>query len=1043
MAVAIDPVNITELKNFAGFDEESDIYSKLDFINTILLKDSPQTGINFNKILDEDPIFKITHEGVTHKVSYVIGGSHGINAIYNNSNLLKVNDVHTSYINKNSKINSNNRFFTEWKKLDMDTLVKSFDCDLHLFINTHTADGKGVDLLTDICKSEGVYYNTVSEILTRFFEIVKENINRTFEFLFYNNEAESKKGYFFDIDAELKKFGYKIQRESNGSIITCGRIQSLGRAHLDGLPHRAGSNIFGRIWYTLAKLNPDGSVVIKPNGYPDTTRVILYDVAWERAFKVLPIENFQGNNVMKYHDSYQVKYYFNNDDVSIVMFSLYDIIKNYISLIEQPDYRKRHKAILRLYFIMSILKNRELINEDIKREILDNPSYKNDIIIILEKFKTLLDPNNLVENSVFNVKSFTRSYQYIYNSDPDPAKFTLVPFILEPERDIRDIIEKFNILFFQIDKVGDEYVINYGENKSENKGYSNYIPIVDEIIAGFRDNSLLQPSPIETLTIESCIAKFREYIDDKIQIVNMPKPQTIVPGLIERYNVDRNEIDNKTNIYSRLTIDEISHLNTAGSNHHKYITTINNILSRINEYKYVSSAEDNNKYFIVYCPISYSYDSKYTHGNLKKSNKLNPTIYFHRGFIYGTTDYNKFIKNIHRDHDIAVLLVRYDDIYYVNNNQEIILPLGTNFLILDENYLKYSMNETHTVYGIVRQNIPLTTLDEFIEYYQLGVFNYFLTEKFIAPDNFNANIKAVDNYILSNISPYNNIFRLDYTVKNPEIFGIEVQNNTKLFSENNIVFRSFDFTIPLPNIIEYEPNKENLFFITINALFLMKDDSINAHLDYIRANMKVGIEEFKSLNSIVERGFIRYVSSDDTKLILRQINQNIYDRIIMVIQYLQEKYKIQIDGLHVPNHIWLVNNVTTVYLDDRIYSFSSDNFRPTNNIFFKADKTSNTPDINKKDELIKSEITKLISINNPKLTNKGGMKYKNPLSLDVDTQSLSSVLKDFNQERNFRELFNYIETNKNPVLAGGSNLKFYKKYLKYKNKYMILKNKQI
>ena len=31
---------------------------------------------------------------------------------------------------------------------------------------------------------------------------------------------------------------------------------------------------------------------------------------------------------------------------------------------------------------------------------------------------------------------------------------------------------------------------------------------------------------------------------------------------------------------------------------------------------------------------------------------------------------------------------------------------------------------------------------------------------------------------MSNISPYNNIFRLDYTVKNPEIFGIEVQNNT-------------------------------------------------------------------------------------------------------------------------------------------------------------------------------------------------------------------------------------------------------------------------
>jgi hypothetical protein len=122
---------------------------------------------------------------------------------------------------------------------------------------------------------------------------------------------------------------------------------------------------------------------------------------------------FQSNNVMKYHDSYQIKYYHNNDKESIVMFSLYDIIKNYVSLIEQPNYRKRDKAILRLYFIMSILKNKELLTEEIKKEILDNPVYKDNIIIVLEKIKTLLNPTNLITNMVFNEETFKNSYDFL------------------------------------------------------------------------------------------------------------------------------------------------------------------------------------------------------------------------------------------------------------------------------------------------------------------------------------------------------------------------------------------------------------------------------------------------------------------------------------------------------------------------------------------------------------------------------------------------------------------------------------------------------
>ena len=214
---------INVLNTQANFDNESELYYKLEFINSILLKDSPFTGVNFSKILDENPEeFTIRdHNGVLHKIGYVIGGSHGINAIYNNSNFLKVNKVHSSFINPNSHINSNEDFFNKWKKLDMDLLIKSFDCDLHLFIDTNTGEGKGIDIVIDILKNDSKFVPAITKILNVFFDRVTEHINKVFTNLFLRERkavSGSEYGYYFDFNKELKKHGYRLDKNGDTYI---------------------------------------------------------------------------------------------------------------------------------------------------------------------------------------------------------------------------------------------------------------------------------------------------------------------------------------------------------------------------------------------------------------------------------------------------------------------------------------------------------------------------------------------------------------------------------------------------------------------------------------------------------------------------------------------------------------------------------------------------------------------------------------------------------------------------------------------------------
>ena len=1066
---------INVLNTQANFDNESELYYKLEFINSILLKDSPFTGVNFSKILDENPEFTINHNGVIHKIGYVIGGSHGINAIYNNSNFLKVNNVHSSFINPNSHINSNEDFFNKWKRLDMDLLIKSFDCDLHLFIDTHTDDGKGIDILTDIIKNNSKFVPFITDTLNIFFDRVTEHINKVFTNLFLREKkavSRSEYGYYFDFNKELKKHGYRLGKNSDDKYISYSAPRAIKRKHLDSLGQR-NSNIFGRIFYSLVKIDAMGNDVIDAFGRVDTTLVVLYDVAWERAFKVLPIENCQANNVMKYHHSYQVKYYDNNNRVSIVMFSLYDIIKNYVSLIEQPNYRKRQKAILRLYFIMSILKNKELLTEEIKKEILDNPTYKSDIIIVLEKIKSILNQANLITNPVFNEATFINSYRYIYNSDADPTHFSL-PFILDDDNK-QNIRDTFNNLFFQIDNIDGNYIINYGENVAQRKGYNFFIEVINEIIAGFNDNSLLQPTPIETITMESCVAKFREYIDDNIIISGIPETQRQIRGLdlIEKYKSEKNELDNFANVYRRIENPAVF---TYGTDESEYIKKINKILSHIKESKYICSPGDINKYFIVYCPLSYSYNSDKYQSYLKKTNNLNPHIYFHPGFIYGTIDYNKFIKNIHRNVVVGVLLVRYSDIFYVKDD-EILLPLGTNFLVLDNNYLKYNKNETNVVYGIVRQTKIINTLNEFKSHYDMSILSYFDIEPSmgIIPSNFNSIIPAsgINDYILSNISPYNNIFRIDQTVINPSIIGITIPKDTKLFSNRSTdVWRSSIYstlnTIQKPsdipgNNIEFRL-KENSFYINIMSLFNLDDkyDSINFIKDLrydlsekdiisifdIKLIGKIGVDIEKKIDSFKDHILILH-NTIAAGNILRAYKRCIID--------LETKFGLAsntIKGVYIPSHLSINYNGGDLghieFISDQIISIipstsDSTEFDNTGNIFFSGRAVFTSPDIIKKQDLISNELKiinnfELNSINDLNLHH----NLKSVFRLDIQTLGLSSLLKDFNDEKRFRELFDFIQHNSIPIapISGGENNKYYKKYLKYKNKYLYLKNKQ-
>jgi hypothetical protein len=987
-----------------GFDDESVIYTRLEFFNNLLLRDSQNYTVNLNKILDNDS-FLINHKQKKYKIGYCVGGSHGLNAIYNEDYFVNINKIHKSYIDDKSVLNTQDPLFINWKNMDMDIIIKSFDLDLHLFID----EKQPIDAIDILEGNESRISDFIKFYLNNFISKVTHELNIIFNRFFYPNEQYIN-GYFFNLKEELRLIGYELVFNSDNTLFKCTQASSLStpRDQFRQLgKDDSYSNIFGRIYYSIKK--KDSSDIVH--------NVFLYDIAWERSFNIHPYQKFQANNVMKYHNSHQIKYYFNNNLESIKMFSLYDIIKNYISLIEQPKYRKKHKSIIRSFFIMNILKNKDLFVNEIKKEIIDDPVYKRDLIIILEKYKYLLNNANLKKKNVRNIDSFNSSYKYI--SESDNSNFD-IPFNLD---DADDIIRESRKFFFTIDKNGDNYIINYGENSQQN--YDNFVEVIDFIIQGINDDSLLQNTIHDKLSIDTCALKFKEYLSDDYNIGNFPihnKKYTMI-GLLDKYKKNMFELDNIVNINTRYitkAFEENSLMN-------RLKNICEDILNGVIEKRYISSE---NGYFIAYCPISYSYNGSKRIQYLKK---LNNGTYFHTGFIYGTTDYNMFIEKIDRYHDIAILLINYQDVYYLENN-EIILPVGTNFYIIDDTYLKYNKNSTHIVFGIVKQQKDIDSLDSFQTYFN---FEYFHIDD-IEPANFNKIITDPNDYILSNISPYNNIFKLKYINLKNGIYGLSIPENTKLFSENNKYF-SYLSAYSYRKPIEYKL-MEKSFFINLSSLLNLNIPEIQAEKDLISSK----IIDFTQYLSFIQYGICNYGVNIYNKNLI-PINKfeklhskytifteyflsepdDVFDKIIKKVNDITE---LNIAGILVPTHFIVnIDEIANENVDTEEYNVES--------IFqYKIfpDSLIVTKDVMRKNEL---SLFNKSNINTDKILNEiNNYISRSNMDLTFKTLGVSNYLKDVPDEQRFKKIYDF-------YIKHNSRDEYRNKYEKYKIKYNKLKNK--
>lgn len=983
-----------------GFDKESEIYSKLEFFNNLLLKDSRTFGADFNKILSDDK-FKINKPGYQYNIGFCVGGSHGLNNIYNQDELLKINSIHKSFISKKSKINKdNNDMFQNWKKKDIDLIVKSFDCDLHLFIDDHTLDGKGVDLI-DIYENMETVALKITDVVNKFMTEVVIHLNNVYKKYFMNTRAND--AYFFNLDQEVRKFGYRI--DTNDDFIQSQKAISIKRKQYDSLGEiNSTSNIFGRIFYNLIQLDVTGK---------DTKTVhsvMLYDIAWERSFKIYPYEKFQANNVMKYHNSHQIKYYFNNLTESIKMFSFYDIIKNYISLVEQPKYRKRHKAILRIYYILNILKNKKLLTNEIKKELKDDPAYKKDIIIILEKLKFIMNKDSLAEDKVRTLNTFKEAYNHIYNSVPGnyslhfnlPACVPDNPAHPNNQDCFQTIINEFKKYYFRIDENGDDYTIDYGEKDGTSLQFERIGETIDNIISGIKDESLLELYVHNDYSIEKCEKKFKEFLDDKYKINNIPESnkKNISPGLIKKYKDNIFELDNIVNIFSRSEYEIDPKFNKVT------LTDIcNDILNRINENLYKSP---NNDYFIVYCPISYSINSSKNFGYLKNLSIVDE-IYYHPGFIYGTTDYNSFIERLDRYHDIAILLVNSKDRFYLETN-EIILPVGTNFFVLEHNYLKYKKNLTHVVFGIVQQQ-EILGLDDFFTYY---------SENFNIKTDINKDIinplEKIDDYILSNLSPFNNIFRTKEITIDDGIYGLYIPENTKLFSTNGTAFSTRSTFILYNNDCEEYIAKKDSFFINIESLLKHEKTKtiltyfITTHIiDYISCPNTI---KFLDNGPSINKEKVKYIFDTHNVYsnLLNFVNND--EKISIVLKAIKD-LNLKISGLYMPSYFEIYK------LDESMDLTIAPAFLYTNDKFFdKIFEVTNKTYIT---ENIILEISKYNSLS--------------PLDMLYKSLGISNLLKMTNTEKLYKDIYLYCNKHNTTIRE------FFAKYQKYKLKYYKLKNK--
>jgi hypothetical protein len=167
-------------------------------------------------------------------------------------------------------------------------------------------------------------------------------------------------GGYVNMLSILDKFGYELITKNNKVYNYTYVNPTYGRSQYEDEPvqRRALIPPMIRIYYTIKKKNDPTNTVIK---------IFIFDICWDR--KDLENKRVNDADYFhKFHTEYHGKYFniikFNNQagygsrNTIKNVISLYDSINNYFQLIKDIKYMKRKKAVLRLLFYLNLLFNK-------------------------------------------------------------------------------------------------------------------------------------------------------------------------------------------------------------------------------------------------------------------------------------------------------------------------------------------------------------------------------------------------------------------------------------------------------------------------------------------------------------------------------------------------------------------------------------------------------------------------------------------------------------------------------------------------------------
>ena len=173
-------------------------------------------------------------------------------------------------------------------------------------------------------------------------------------------EPYRQAGGYVNMLSILDKFGYELITKNNQVYNYTYVNPTYGRTQYEGEPIQRRSLIppMIRIYYTIKKKNDPTNTLIK---------IYIFDICWDRK----DLENKRLNDAdffNKFHTKYHGKYFniikFNDQKGNIPnntiknVISLYDSINNYFQLIKDIKYMKRKKAVIRLLFYLNLLFNK-------------------------------------------------------------------------------------------------------------------------------------------------------------------------------------------------------------------------------------------------------------------------------------------------------------------------------------------------------------------------------------------------------------------------------------------------------------------------------------------------------------------------------------------------------------------------------------------------------------------------------------------------------------------------------------------------------------